>query len=91
MIHTDGKPTIACRVVPAPSYEPTAAPCPLGRAAVVPTIAEDSLLQMDRFESFRAAYAQAAADPHAVEALSRLTPELAYNLFESLKAAESAA
>lgn len=88
MIHTDGNPTIACRAISAPSR--AVAPG-LDLPIAAPTIAEDSLLQMDRFEGFRAAFAHAAAEPSAAVALSRITPEQAYSLFAALKQGEEAA
>lgn len=53
-----------------------------------PAIKETSWLQEDRFENFRAAYGYASTQTHAIMAMSKLTPEEAYHLFEALKRGE---
>jgi len=55
---------------------------------IAPAIRPDSWLNEDRFADFRAAWGYAATQTHAIIAMSQLTPEQAYHLYEALKRGE---
>jgi hypothetical protein len=81
-------PRCFCQVIDPAGHEPVC----LGRhhtlaieVSMAPTISEDSWLNEDRFEAFRAGYAYAARSTNAIFGLAKLDPEEAYYVWSLIQ------